>query len=55
MMRQLVAYYTREEFGDQPKTDGLAVPVHKPRRPKSIEIDLKILAKSAVDKEVEVL
>lgn len=55
VMRQLVAYYARQEFGDEPKTEGLAVPTHKPRRPKSIEIDLKVLAKSVVDKEEELL
>jgi len=54
-MRQLVAYYARQEFGDEPKTEGLKVPTHKPRRPKSIEIDLKVLAKSVVDKEEELL
>lgn len=51
VMRQLVDYYARQEFGDEPKTEGLTVPVHRPRRPKSVELDLKLLAKSVVDLE----
>lgn len=49
--RQLVDYYTRKEFGDTPKTEGLAIPIHKPRRPKSVEVDLKILAKQTLQSE----
>ena len=55
VQRQLVEYYARQEFGNTPQTEGLTVPIHKPRRPKSIEIDLKVLAKSVVDKEEELL
>lgn len=51
VMRQLVAYYARQEFGDEPKTDGLTAPVHKPRKPKGVAIDLKVLANKVVDKE----
>ena len=51
--RQLVDYYTRKEFGDTPKTEGLSIPTHKPRRPKSVEVDLKIIAKQALQTEQE--
>lgn len=44
VMRQLINYYTRQEFGDTPKTSHLSIPVHKPRKPKSLDIDLKLLA-----------
>lgn len=51
VQRQLVDYYTKKEFGTTPKTAGLVAPTHKPRRPKQVELDLKILAKSVVDIE----
>lgn len=51
--RQLVDYYTKREFGTEPKTEHIVPPAHRPRRPKSLEIDLKVLAKSVVDNAVE--
>jgi len=44
VMRQLIDYYTRQEFGDTPKTEGIVLKTHVPRKPKCVEMDLKLLA-----------
>ena len=52
VMRQLINYYTRQEFGNTPKTKGIKVPYHKVRNPKSLEMDLKVMAKIATEDAV---
>jgi hypothetical protein len=48
-MRQLINFYVRQEFGDTPQTENIPIKAHVPRRPKSVEMDMRLMAQRAAE------
>jgi hypothetical protein len=49
VMRQLINFYVRQEFGDTPQTENIPIKAHVPRRPKSVELDMRLMAQRAAE------